>query len=143
MSKADRYREIARDLEDIFEEARNTYADDWLADLREDPGVVLGTLQEIWRLLGERVEDLQDVVSRVEYPPLTTREHATILAALRALSTEISNGGKGCEVGTVEEYYAKYPSLGEIATDGGREVPLSAREIDRLCERLNTAEEEG
>lgn len=139
MSKAERYREIARDLEDIFEGAHNTYADDWLADLLEDPGVVLGTLQELWHLLGERVEDLQDVVSRVEYPPLTTREHATILAALRALSTEISNGGKGCEVGTAEEYYAEYPSLGEIATDGGQELPMSFEEIDALAERLNTA----
>lgn len=54
---------------------------------------------------------------------MNERQLATMLAALRAYQSEIALGrGRSNE---------------DIATDGGRFAPLSPREIDDLCQKLN------
>ena len=58
--------------------------------------------------------------------PLEARELAAALAGLRALQEAMIRGA------------AALPThLVEIATDGGKFLPLTLPEIDRLCERLN------
>lgn len=54
---------------------------------------------------------------------MNERQLATTLAALRAYQSEIALG--------------RGPSHEDIATDGGRLAPLSPREIDDLCQKLN------
>jgi hypothetical protein len=58
-------------------------------------------------------------------PPITDRQLATILAALRLWQDGSAIGDEGS------------PYLEAIATNGGMLRPLSNEEIDRLCERLN------
>ncbi len=58
--------------------------------------------------------------------PLEARELAAVLTGLRALQEAMIQGA------------AALPAqLVGIATDEGRFLPLTVREIDRLCERLN------
>ena len=58
---------------------------------------------------------------------ITTRELATILAALRFHQDENLQGG-----GDIPDQFIK-----EIATDGGLLKPLTFEEVGKLCERLN------
>lgn len=58
-------------------------------------------------------------------PDLTSRELATVLAALRYWQRE------GIHSGGHEQ---------DIATDGDGLIPLTGSEIDELCERLNVEE---
>lgn len=55
---------------------------------------------------------------------LNERELATVLAALRYYQNDLRDDGAAF-------------AHGDIATDGGTLQPLSADEIDALCERLN------
>lgn len=55
----------------------------------------------------------------------TTRELSTVLAALRYWQLHLTGEAPGDD-------------FDSIASDGGTHVPLTADEIDGLCERLNT-----
>jgi EAL domain-containing protein (putative c-di-GMP-specific phosphodiesterase class I) len=59
---------------------------------------------------------------------LNEREHASVLAALRLLEPR---------VGSVER-----SSVSDIATNAGRLDPLTSHEIDELCQRLNSDDDE-
>ncbi|HYT93501.1 MAG TPA: hypothetical protein VEL76_32585 [Gemmataceae bacterium] len=57
---------------------------------------------------------------------LSDRERATVLAALREWQG-ILTGNEPAE-----------EAIDAIASDGGRFAPLTVKEVDELCERLNT-----
>lgn len=55
-------------------------------------------------------------------PPITERQHATILAALRSYQRDLEKGRALFE---------------NIASNDGKFKPLTAEQIDVLCERIN------
>lgn len=81
-----------------------------------------------WKLAGvlasERICNI--ILKALGAPQFDTRELATILAALRYWQRE---GASGNSVDTEPEH--------DILTDGGEIEPLTAEEIDALCERIN------
>lgn len=128
MSKRERLDEIAIALREVPELPGTL--EGWRGALHRDPGYAHECLLEHCRAVGEQVRALETVLSSVEYPLLSTREHATILAALRAYQNIMAGGRPARD------------ALLDIATDNGQEVPLGLEEIDALAERLNTAAEE-
>jgi hypothetical protein len=59
-------------------------------------------------------------------PTITDEERDTILAALRVF--QLWRGSRSIDTDAIEE----------IATNGGEHFPLTVKQVDELCERLNT-----
>lgn len=76
---------------------------------------------------GEAAGSRCPVAPKISLPQVDERQFATILAALRRRQCDLLPSGSPIDSG-----------IEEIATDGGRLRPLGVREIDRLCEALNT-----
>lgn len=88
---------------------------------------------EISEIISEAYAEAQED-NGPETPPLSSRELATVLAALRLWQQEDPVLG-GFVVG-----HDQLQAIKDIATDNGEFEPLTPTEIDTLCERLNVAE---
>lgn len=142
--KKSRRLQLLRDLyEVVFNETESLEAEDIGADLAYLMGAVLKDSCCDWdaerplvQLLREQFPGRHPVWRFIHIEPsqseqacsqeLSNRELATVLAALRYWQDRL-----------IDRSVCHYQA---IAKDGGKFNPLSGREIDQLCERLNSGD---